>query len=278
MTFQDLLEQHQVLVRLGCFVGVFSTLALLERVRPRRRLTASKPRRWGINLAVTGLSTLSAQAVVWIGALGATGAALLAGEHGWGLLNRWAGPAWAEWLITLIALDCVIYWQHRAFHAVGWLWRIHRMHHADLDLDVTSGGRFHPAEIVLSLFIKMGAVLALGAPVGAVVLFEVVLNATSMFNHANLALPEPLDRVLRWLVVTPDMHRVHHSVIRRETDSNFGFNLPWWDRLFRSYRDQPEAGHHGMRIGLEELREERQVGLGQLLAMPLAGSRQRRQR
>ena len=162
------------------------------------------------------------------------------------------------------------------FHRVGWLWRIHRVHHADLDLDVTSGARFHPLEIVLSMVIKFAAVAALGAPVAAVIAFEVVLNATSMFNHANLRLPAAVDRVLRWLVVTPDMHRVHHSVDRGETDSNFGFNLPWWDRAFGTYRAQPAAGHLGMSIGLPELRDPaRSVPLGAMLRLPFAAASER---
>lgn len=168
----------------------------------------------------------------------------------------------------MVVLDAAIYAQHAAFHHIPLLWRLHRMHHADLELDLTTGGRFHPLEIVLSMLIKLAVIAALGAhPVGVLV-FEVLLNATSMFNHANVRMPLALDRVLRWLVVTPDMHRVHHSIERRETDSNFGFNLPWWDRLFRTYRAQPAAGHEGMTIGIAAFRSEEELRLLRMLAQP----------
>jgi sterol desaturase/sphingolipid hydroxylase (fatty acid hydroxylase superfamily) len=170
--------------------------------------------------------------------------------------------------VSVLALDLVIYTQHVLFHAVPALWRLHRMHHADLDIDVTTGLRFHPAEILLSMLIKMGAIIALGAPVMAVVIFEVLLNATAMFNHGNVRLPRRLDSVLRWLLVTPDMHRVHHSIIRRETNSNFGFNLPWWDRIFGTYRPQPQAGHLGMTIGIPEFRDPRELRFIRLLTQP----------
>ena len=168
----------------------------------------------------------------------------------------------------MVVLDLVIYLQHVLFHAVPALWRLHRMHHADLEFDVTTGTRFHPIEIVLSMLIKLTVIGALGAPALSVLIFEVLLNATAMFNHSNVQLPAPVDCILRWLVVTPDMHRVHHSVVVRETNSNFGFNLPWWDRLFGTYRAQPEAGHEGMTIGVKEIRDPAEQRLDRMLTQP----------
>jgi sterol desaturase/sphingolipid hydroxylase (fatty acid hydroxylase superfamily) len=173
-----------------------------------------------------------------------------------------------ELLLALFLLDLAIYLQHRLFHYVPVLWRLHRMHHADLDVDVTTGARFHPVEILLSLGIKFGVILASGAPALAVLLFEIGLNATSMFNHSNVRMPYAVERLLRWFVVTPDMHRVHHSVVRRETDSNFGFNFPWWDRLFGTYRSQPEAGHEAMTLGIGQFRDPRELRLDRMLTQP----------
>ena len=187
------------------------------------------------------------------------------------LLNALALPAWLSVVLAVVLLDLAIYLQPVMFHAVPALWRLHRMHHADLDFDVTTGARFHPIEILLSMALKLGVVAALGAPALAVLVFEVLLNATAMFNHANARLPEGLDRVLRWIVVTPDMHRVHHSVVPRETNSNFGFNLPWWDRLLGTYHAQPAAGHTAMTIGLEQFRDPRDLWLDRLLAQPFRG-------
>ncbi len=199
---------------------------------------------------------------------GAVGFALSAQAQGWGLLYHLGWPVWMKLLAGLLALDLAIYLQHRIFHYVPLLWRFHRMHHADLDVDVTTGARFHPVEILLSLAIKFAAIVTVGAPVSAVLIFEIALNATSMFNHSNLRLPPAIDSMLRWLVVTPDMHRVHHSIVRRETDSNFGFNFPWWDRLFRTYRAQPDAGHEGMTIGIEQFREPRELRIDRMLTQP----------
>jgi sterol desaturase/sphingolipid hydroxylase (fatty acid hydroxylase superfamily) len=172
---------------------------------------------------------------------------------------------------SVVLLDVAIYLQHVMFHAVPALWGVHRMHHADLDFDVTTGARFHPIEIVLSMLMKFGVVVALGTPALGVLVFEVLLNATSMFNHGNARLPAQLDRYLRWFVVTPDMHRVHHSIVVGETNSNFGFNLPWWDRLLGTYRDQPAAGHEGMTIGIEQFREARELWLDRMLLQPFRG-------
>ena len=195
----------------------------------------------------------------------------LAEARGWGLFNVIALPAWIGVVVSVIVLDLAIYLQHVLFHAVPALWRLHRMHHADLEFDVTTGLRFHPIEILLSMLIKLAVVAALGAPAVAVLIFEVLLNATSMFNHGNVRIPQALDRVLRWFVVTPDMHRVHHSILSRETNSNFGFNLPWWDRLFGTYRAQPAAGHDAMTIGIEQFRDPRELGLDRMLLQPFRG-------
>jgi sterol desaturase/sphingolipid hydroxylase (fatty acid hydroxylase superfamily) len=253
-------------LRLGAFVGVFVVVALWEVLAPRRALRLARFRRWPHNL---GLIVLNA-AIVRVAAPGAALAVALAGEvHGWGLFNAFALPSWAEVLLAVVLLDLAIYFQHVLFHAVPALWRLHRVHHADVDFDITTGLRFHPVEILLSLAIKCAVIAALGAPALAVLAFEVILNAASMFNHANAHLPPAIDRVLRWLVVTPDMHRVHHSAVRRETDSNFGFNLPWWDRLFGTYRAQPAAGHEAMRIGVDGLYAPEEIRLTRLLTQPL---------
>jgi sterol desaturase/sphingolipid hydroxylase (fatty acid hydroxylase superfamily) len=264
----DWLLAHAAGVRFAAFAGLLALFAAMEWLHPRRALSAPKGRRWFANLAIVAIDGAALQLVfrLVMPAL-AVGAALLAEGRGWGLFNAVELPRWLEGVLAFLALDCLIYWQHRLMH-IEPFWRLHLMHHADLDLDVTSGLRFHPLEIVFSMALKMLAVAALGAPALAVLAFEIALNATSMFNHANWRLPLGLDRALRLLVVTPDMHRVHHSTIRRETDSNFGFNLPWWDRLFGTYRPQPEAGHGGMSIGIAGRRGPECFGLLAMLAMP----------
>lgn len=193
---------------------------------------------------------------------------MFAEARGYGLFNSVAWPAWLERLLALLVLDLAIYVQHRLFHYVPVLWRLHRMHHADLDVDVTTGARFHPIEILLSLGIKFIVILALGASAAIVLIFEILLNATSMFNHSNVRMRETWERVLRWLVVTPDMHRTHHSILRRETDSNFGFNFPWWDRIFRTYRARPEAGHDRMTLGIDRFRDVKELRLDRMLGQP----------
>ncbi|MDX5362630.1 MAG: sterol desaturase family protein [Pseudazoarcus pumilus] len=252
MNFEQFILQSEPVIRLGFFVGVFAAVALWEVFAPRRALTLGRAMRWASNLGIVALNTLIVRLLFPAAAVGV--AAFCAAE-GWGLLNHFAVPVWLAVVLAVIALDFVIWLQHVLVHAVPVLWRLHRVHHADLDYDVTTGGRFHPLEIVLSMLIKFAAIALLGAPVVAVVIFEVLLNATSMFNHGNLRLPAGLDRVLRWFVVTPDMHRVHHSVHPDETNSNYGFNLPWWDRLFGTYRARPRDGHEGMTIGLHEYRD-----------------------
>src|SRR5258708_14005964 len=220
------------------------------------------------------MPTVARNAAFWRILPPATAASLaLAGEkRGWGLVNNLPVPAWLAVVASVVLLDAAIYLQHVMFHAVPALWRVHRMHHADLDFDVTTGARFHPIEIVLSMLIKFGVVVALGTPAVGVLVFEVLLNATSMFNHGNAGIPARLERYVRWFVITPDMHRVHHSIVVNETNSNFGFNLPWWDRLLGTYRDQPAAGHQGMTIGIEQFRETRELWIDRMLSQPFRGS------
>jgi sterol desaturase/sphingolipid hydroxylase (fatty acid hydroxylase superfamily) len=259
---------YESVIRLGCFAGVLAVMQLWEVLAPRRRLTQKRAVRWSSNLGLVVLNTLAVRLLV---PLGAVGVALLAEERTWGLLNNVPVPAWLAVPLAVVALDLVIYLQHVMFHAVPALWRLHMVHHADLDFDATTGVRFHTVEILLSIGIKIAAVAVLGASALAVLLFEVLLNATSLFNHGNVRLPSGLDRVLRLIVVTPEMHRVHHSVVPRETNSNFGFNLPWWDFLFGTYRAQPAAGHEGMTIGLSQFRDERVEKLPWMLALPVVG-------
>jgi sterol desaturase/sphingolipid hydroxylase (fatty acid hydroxylase superfamily) len=259
------LLDHVAGLRLGFFLGVFSLIAGWELLAPRRALSTPKGRRWARNL---GLTTLNSAAVRLLIPLQAAGVAAIAEKRGWGL--AWlSGQAPALSIVaTVVILDLAIYAQHWYFHRNRFCWRLHMVHHVDLDIDVTTGARFHPVEILLSMGIKMGLVALLGAPAAGVVWFEILLNGTSMFNHGNVRIAVPVDRALRLLLVTPDMHRVHHSVVPRETGSNFGFNLPWWDRFFGTYRPQPAAGHTGMQIGLPWFRDPDRVGLGWLLALP----------
>jgi sterol desaturase/sphingolipid hydroxylase (fatty acid hydroxylase superfamily) len=255
----------EITVRIAAFAGVFALMTLWELIAPRRPRGIGRLARWPNNL---GILLLDAAAVRLLIPVAAVGTAVIAAERGFGLLNMAAPPGWLAGLLGFVVLDLVIYGQHVAFHHVPWLWRLHRMHHADLDIDLTTGLRFHPFEILLSMAIKIATVTLIGIPAVAVVCFEVVLNATSMFNHSNTAMPAWLDRFARCFMVTPDMHRVHHSVVRAETDSNFGFNLPWWDWLFGTYRAQPGAGHNGMTIGLPVFRDPAELRLDRLLTQP----------
>jgi sterol desaturase/sphingolipid hydroxylase (fatty acid hydroxylase superfamily) len=255
----------ELAIRLAAFAGVFSVMALWELLAPRRPWAVGRASRWPSNLGILVADVLAVRLLL---PTAAAGVALVAAERGFGLFHVIGLPFWLAAPIGFLALDLVIYGQHVMFHHVPWLWRLHRMHHADLDIDVTTGVRFHPVEILLSLVIKIATVALLGIPAAAVVCFEVVLNATSMFNHANASLPRWLDRVARLMLVTPDMHRVHHSILRQETDSNFGFNLPWWDRLFGTYRAEPRAGHDGMTIGLPVFRDPGELRLDRLLTQP----------
>jgi sterol desaturase/sphingolipid hydroxylase (fatty acid hydroxylase superfamily) len=257
---------YEIPIRIGCFIAVFVGMAVLEFLSPRRILTTSKTLRWFNNLSIHALNSVIVRVLfpvipVTVAVLGAQG--------GWGLLNHYILPGWQAIIVSVVALDFIIYLQHVAFHTVPLFWRLHMVHHTDLDVDLTTGVRFHPVEITLSLIIKMAAVVILGAPPLAVLIFEVVLNGTSLFSHGNIYMPGALDRVLRLLLVTPDMHRVHHSIIMRETNTNFGFNLSWWDRLLGTYQKEPSEGHEGMTIGLGYFRNPKRLSLPWLLVLPL---------
>jgi sterol desaturase/sphingolipid hydroxylase (fatty acid hydroxylase superfamily) len=259
---------NEPLIRLFAFAGIFAVMAAWEILAPRREPRLARVRRWPSNIGIVALNTLLARVLF---PTTAVGLALVAEARGWGLFHALDLPLWAGVPLAVLALDLAIYLQHVLFHAVPALWRFHRVHHADLEFDVTTGSRFHPIEILLSMAIKLGLVAALGTPAAGVLAFEVLLNATSMFNHSNVRMPIWLDRMLRWMIVTPDMHRVHHSIVARETNSNFGFNLPWWDRLFGTYRDQPAAGHEAMTIGIEQFREPAEQRLDRMLTQPFRG-------
>lgn len=256
------------LLRVGFFFAVLAVMAAWELYAPRRRTEIPRLLRWGSNLGIVALNTLLLRLAF---PLLAVGLAVVAEQQGWGLLNTLDLPWWLAIVAAVLVFDLIIYLQHVMFHAVPMLWRLHRMHHADLEFDVTTGLRFHPVEILLSMGLKLAVVAALGPPAVAVLIFEVLLNATSQFNHGNVRLPRWLDRRLRWFVVTPEMHRVHHSIYPDETNSNFGFNLPWWDRLLGTYRDQPRDGHEAMTIGIEQFRTRRDLRLDQMLIQPVRG-------
>ncbi len=255
-------------LRLFVFLGVLIAMALWELAAPRRRQQIPRVIRWTNNLGLVVVDTIVLRLSFPILAVGLS---VIAQNRGWGLFNIIEVPGWIAVLVSIIVLDLVIYLQHVMFHAVPVLWRLHRMHHADLEFDVTTGLRFHPVEILLSMGVKLTVVMALGPPAVAVLIFEVLLNATAMFNHSNIRLPVLVDRFLRLIVVTPDMHRVHHSIIPEETNSNFGFNLPWWDRLLGTYKAQPKAGHEGMSIGIEQFRTTRDLWLDRMLVQPVKG-------
>lgn len=268
----ETLLTQELAIRLLAFLGVFAAVAAWELRAPRRRQAFRRLDRWPGNLGIVAVGALLVRLVL---PTTAVGVALLAEAKGWGVFNAVAPPPVLAIALSVVALDLAIYFQHVLSHAVPALWRLHRMHHADLDVDVTTGVRFHPLEILLSMAVKLSVIAALGTPAVAVLIFEVLLNATSMFNHGNLRLPARLDRALRSIVVTPDMHCVHHSVLRQETDSNFGFNLSWWDRLFGTYRAEPAAGHEGMTIGIEQFRSARDLRLDRMLVQPWLGIRHR---
>ena len=257
--------RNEAYIRLGFFFGVFAAMALWEVAAPRRALTTSKAARWVNNLSITLIDTTVVRLFF---AAGAVGLASLMHERGWGLLNLLKAPHWIQIAAGAVGLDFTIYLQHRVFHAVPLFWRLHKVHHTDLDFDVTTGTRFHPIEILLSMCIKIGVIFLIGAPPAAVFIFEIVLNATAMFNHSNVRMPSAPDRIARLFVVTPDMHRVHHSVVIKEFNSNFGFNLPWWDRLLGTYTAQPSRGHEDMVIGHARFRKAENLNLGSLRAIP----------
>ena len=265
----ELIIQYETSIRLGFFLVILILMAIWEVLAPRRALTVSKLVRWTNNLGLVVLNTVMLRLIF---PAAAVGMAVFASEQGWGVLNYYEIPRWLAFVLTIIVMDFVIWLQHVMVHSIPVLWRLHRVHHADLDFDVTTGSRFHPLEIILSMLIKFATIAVLGPPVVAVVIFEVILNAMAMFNHSNIKLPAGLDKILRQLVVTPDMHRVHHSVEDDEANSNFGFNLSLWDRLSGTYRDQPRAGHEVMIIGIHKYRDTRQVSmLPGLLALPFKG-------
>jgi len=247
MNLEEFILTNEKPIRMGFFFGVLAIMAVWEILAPRRQLTVSKTVRWVNNLG-------------------------LAKKHGWGLFNTYELPLFVSVIASVVIMDFVIYVQHVMVHAIPVLWRLHRVHHADPDYDVTTGARFHTLEIILSMLIKFATILLLGPPVVAVILFELILNVTAMLNHGNVGLPAGLDRVLRWIVVTPDMHRVHHSVEDDEANSNFGFSLPWWDRLFGTYRDQPRGGHQGMTIGIHKYHDAKDVSwITGMLVLPFRG-------
>jgi sterol desaturase/sphingolipid hydroxylase (fatty acid hydroxylase superfamily) len=268
MSLDDL--PWEPIIRLVAFACVFAPMALWELWAPRRKLSIGRGRRWPNNLAIVVIDTVLMRLLI---PTAAVGVALIASGYGFGLFNLTSWPLTVEALLGFLILDLVIWGQHVMFHRVPWLWRLHRMHHADLDIDVSTGLRFHPIEILLSMLIKMATVALFGIPAVAVILFEVVLNATSIFSHSNVRMPAWLDRVLRLVVVTPDMHRVHHSIDPSETNSNYGFNMPWWDWLFRTYRAAPKAGHDGMTIGLPIFRDLGELRLDRLLTQPFRNDR-----
>lgn len=259
--------ENEAVIRLGVFAGLFALLALIEAAAPRRKRAEPRGQRWFTNWAIIILDTITLRLLALALPLLAVGAALDAQAQGWGLLNAIDLPLWLGIILTVLIFDLAIWAQHLITHKIPLLWRFHRVHHADRDIDVTTAIRFHPVEIALSMLLKIGLVYLLGPPAIGIIVFEIILNGTAMFNHANIKLPLGLDAVLRRILVTPDMHRVHHSVHRHEHDSNYGFALSIWDRIFGTYIAQPEKGHEDMTIGLE-WQDERPSKLGWSLLLP----------
>ncbi|MGD0021802.1 MAG: sterol desaturase family protein [Smithellaceae bacterium] len=257
----------ETFVRLGFFAGIFSAVALGEKIVPRRMLLKSKTKRWIGNL---GMQIINVVVLRLIFPLFPVGIAVICAQRGWGLLNYYQITPFLALIIAVAALDFVIYLQHRMFHVVPLFWPMHMVHHTDQDIDVTTALRFHPLEIILSMLIKFSAVAAIGAPPLSVLIFEIMLNGATMFNHGNVGIPLSFDRMIRMVLVTPDMHRVHHSVIARETNSNYGFSFPWWDRMLGTYRAQPQEGHDKMKIGLNGYHDDRSLKLAFMLAMPFS--------
>jgi len=264
----DFIIHHEISIRLTFFFGIFIVMALWEVYMPCRELSVSKALRWTSNLSIAILNSILLRILF---PAAATGMALFSEQQGWGIFNSIELPFWLTVFTSVVILDLAIYLQHVMLHAIPLFWRLHRVHHADLDFDVTTGARFHPIEIILSMLIKFSVIALLGPPVVAVVIFEILLNATAMFNHSNIRLPLQLDGIVRLFIVTPDMHRVHHSIEDDETNSNFGFNLSIWDRIFGTYRAQPRNGHKNMTIGIRTFREKKDCSqLPGMLAMPFA--------
>lgn len=266
MVWSDWLLQHEMQIRLGFFLGIFSLMAIWEAIKPCRPRLYSRTLRWSNNLALVALNSLLLR---FMFPAAAVGVAHYVHIQGWGFFNLVTLPLWIEVLLAVVILDLLIYSQHVVFHKVPILWRLHRVHHADPDYDLTTGIRFHPIEIILSMLIKFIAIILLGPAAVAVLIFEVLLNGSAVFNHSNVRLPAKLEPLARFIFVTPDMHRVHHSWIRSETDSNYGFALSLWDRLFSTYQDQPVKGHLDMDIGLREFQEVKHVSwLSGILQLP----------
>lgn len=265
----ETLYHNETTIRLSIFLGAFVLLALWEWRWPKRELTQNKLKRWFNNIALMVTGTLLVRVVTPMAAIGV---AYVVEKQHLGLANHFELPLWLEVVIVFVILDLAIYFQHAMFHVLPVMWRFHRVHHSDLDYDITTGVRFHPVEILISVFIKMFLIVALGAPVLAVILFEIALNFMSMFTHCNIYLNEKMERVLRWFIVTPDMHRVHHSVQENETNSNFAFNISIWDRIFGTYRAEPEAGQLGMTIGMTQFREKKWQNYGGLLSTPFSSN------
>lgn len=265
----DTILSHEAWLRFGCFLAVMLIVLGWERVSPRRLLTTPRRRRWFANL---GLIVIDVSILRLLLPAAMVGASLFAAERGWGLFNEVAAPLWLTTVLVIVLLDLGVWAQHLAMHKIGPLWRLHRVHHTDTDIDVTTGVRFHPFEILLSTAYKAMLVIVLGAPAMAVIMFEIILNASALFTHGNVRLPLVVDRILRRIIVTPDMHRVHHSTVRAETDSNYGFNLALWDHLFGTYRPRPGAGHGGIAIGLPVFRSPVEQRLGALLRQPFLRS------
>ena len=269
MTLNEIVSNNEIFIRLITFFGFFVAIATWEHLSPKRALSVPKGLRWLNNLGIVVLNSLIVRLLF---PAAAVGLASFCSREGWGLLNHFELHSAGATIFAVIVLDFIIYLQHVLVHSVPALWRLHRVHHADLDYDITTGTRFHPLEIVLSMLIKMAAIIVLGPSVVAVIIFEVLLNATAMFNHGNIHLPKAIDRILRHFIVTPDMHRVHHSVEDDEANSNFGFNLPWWDRCLGTYKDQPRGGHEKMIIGIHLYRDPKQANqLPGMLALPFKG-------
>lgn len=269
MNIEAFILEHEKSIRMIFFFGILAIMAIWEILKPRRKLSVSKPLRWVNNIALVFLNTILLRLIFPLAAVGMT---LFVQEQGWGLLNYYELPAVLEFIIAILVLDMVIYLQHVMVHALPVLWRLHRVHHADMDFDVTTGSRFHPLEILLSMLIKFATIVVLGPSILAVIVFEILLNMTSMFNHSNIYINPAIDKWLRLFVVTPDMHRVHHSIYDDETNSNFGFNLPWWDRLFATYKAQPRKGHTEMTIGIDKFRNPSETSwLPSMLIIPFKG-------
>ena len=260
------LISNQSEIRISCFLTILVVQLLWELIAPRRMLVVSKSYRWKNNLSLVFFNSVALNIIIPISA---TSVALKVANHGFGLINYWHLSAWWVIVLSIMLLDFAIYLQHIIFHTIPLLWKIHQVHHADLDIDVTTGVRFHTLEIILSMLIKFAVIILLGVPAIAVVIFEIILNITAMFNHSNIKLPVKIDRLLRYCLVTPDMHRVHHSVLLKETNSNFGFNVPWWDYLFATYQAQPKLGHLKMIIGLNYLQNSKATqSFYRMLIMP----------